>query len=111
MEIYYTIYQTEKHDYLFMPFNYASKHGLDLLDYEQVANSVIEMTPEKGEALTTSIDEILDSLFRTYNLHVPKWYKGRLLSMSDVVVLTVKAGDVCLELGKYYCDTIGWKKF
>jgi len=49
----------------------------------------------------------LEDIYRMFNLEQPEGYKGRLLSVSDVVEI-VEADDV--EPGFYFCDSIGYKK-
>lgn len=66
--------------------------NLTKLGYEQVYIGKIE---------STDIQKSLNELFRKFNIELPENYKGRSLSVSDVV----KIGNEY-----YYCDSIGWKQ-
>lgn len=50
-------------------------------------------------------DYPLEELWRTFNLHHPADYRGRSMSVSDVVVLHDKE-----EAKTFFCDSIGWKE-
>lgn len=47
--------------------------------------------------------EVCEALFYTLNVHIPKDYRGRSLSMSDVVELKVNGKSIF-----YYCDFCGF---
>lgn len=49
----------------------------------------------------------LEDVYRKFNLDHPAEYRGRSLSVSDIVEV-VKADGV--EKGFYFCDTVGYKK-
>ena len=51
--------------------------------------------------------EGLEDVFQKFNIACPEGYKGRTLSVSDVVEIT-ESDD--LEPGFYFCDSIGFKK-
>ena len=51
--------------------------------------------------------EGLEDVFQKFNIDHPDGYKGRSLSVSDVVEIT-ESDDV--EPGFYFCDSIGFKK-
>ena len=48
-----------------------------------------------------------EDAFATFNLDRPVGYRGRAMSVSDVVEIT---GEDVADPGFYYCDTIGFKK-
>lgn len=49
----------------------------------------------------------LEDIFIVFNLERPEDFKGHSLSVSDIV--EILESDV-IEPGRYYCDSIGWKK-
>lgn len=49
----------------------------------------------------------LEDVYRIFNIDRPKDYKGRSLSVSDVVEIV---GAESKESGFYYCDSIGFRK-
>ena len=99
----YRIYQLDIHNEnvmrdhkMFESWDMLNKTaGFNFHQYKQVWEDEIEVEDEMSE------HEVLDVLFRKFNLDFPKNYYGRSLSVSDVVVLN----DV-----KWYCDSIGWTK-
>lgn len=55
-----------------------------------------------GEVACRSLEDV----YRMFNLHHPEGYKGRSLSVSDVVEVS-ESSEV--EKGCYYCDSFGFK--
>lgn len=53
-----------------------------------------------GEIRQSEDAHALEALFYAFNVCHPKDFRGRSLSMSDVVLLDERA---------YYCDSVGWK--
>ena len=49
----------------------------------------------------------LEDIYRIFNVERPKDYRGRSLSVSDIVTVT-KSNSI--GPGSYYCDSIGFKK-
>jgi len=88
----YAIYQTENDDYTFMGFDYAMNHGFSQADYQNVYS---------GEIEASCINEALELLFEKFNIHHPADYKGRSLSVSDLVYI---------NRVPYYCDRFGWSE-
>ena len=101
----YTIYQITKEEFKRGEVNLSFKgyrwvetyhinknFNLTKLGYEEVYIGKIE---------STDIQKSLNELFRKFNIELPENYKGRSLSVSDVV----KIGNEY-----YYCDSIGWKQ-
>ncbi len=54
----------------------------------------------EGKIASGDTGDVLESLFTRFNVEIPDDYRGRSLSVSDIVVL----GDTA-----YYCDSVGWK--
>lgn len=50
----------------------------------------------------------LDDIFKIFNLEHPDVYKGRSLSVSDVIEVTEDCGDI--KKGFYFCDLTDFKK-
>ena len=77
--------------YAFMHYNWC-KDQINLDDYEVVY---------EGELECSEISEALEELFEIFNIRHPEDFKGRSLSVSDIVEVD---GE------NYYCDAAGWKK-
>lgn len=95
----YSIYQIKSdllRDYGFVGLDFTDKYlgGVCKEHYEKVYSGNI------GDCEKT-IEEKLELLFRMFNIEKPADYKGRSLSVSDVVVIGEDA---------YYCDSFGWSK-
>jgi hypothetical protein len=89
----YQIKDVENCSYIFSGFNFAQKDKkFSLNDYEVVY---------EGEIEDYSIEYTLEKLFDMFNIFYPEDFKGRSMSVSDVVEL---------EGEFYYCDHIGFKK-
>jgi hypothetical protein len=89
----YQIKDVENCSYVFSGFNFAQKDNkFSLNDYEVVYS---------GEIDDYNIEYTLEKLFDIFNIYHPEDFKGRSMSVSDVVELD---GDY------YYCDHIGFKK-
>ena len=82
----------ENNPYVFRGFSTAQKHGFSLDDYEVVY---------EGELEEYDVEYALELLFSYFNLNFAKDYKGRSMSISDVVEIEGKY---------YYCDPIGFKE-
>ena len=89
----YSIYQLPvEHDNIFMNYRFTKSHGgVNVSDYEKVY---------AGEIHGTDPVEILEKLFRKFNMNHPADYTGRSLSVSDLVVLE--------GIGTYFCDSFCW---
>ena len=82
----------ENNPYVFRGFSTAQKYGFSLADYEVVY---------EGELEEYDAEYALELLFSYFNLNFAKDYKGRSMSISDVVEIEGKY---------YYCDPIGFKE-
>lgn len=93
--MYYSIFQLPvEHDNCFMNHRFAEAHGgIHFRDYETVYTGYIEGSDPA---------EILEKLYIKFNLNHPSDYRGRSLSVSDLVALE--------DTGTYFCDSFGWKK-
>lgn len=79
--------------YTFRDFECAMKHGWKMADYVPVW---------RGTISSETVNDALERLFVIFNTDErPPRYRGRSLSMSDVVVL---------DGIPYYCDNIGWSE-
>ena len=88
----YKIYQIKdlkNCDYAFMHYDWC-KDQINLKDYEVVYEGELDY-PEMPNAL--------EELFEIFNIRHPDDYKGRSLSVSDIVEVDGKY---------YYCDSVGW---
>lgn len=96
----FTIFQlnennNEAHNFMYMGYYFIKKHNMKLtLDlYNKVYEGNIAYTTEQSET------NILDEIYRTFNMAHPADFKGHSLSTSDIVLMD----------GKYfYCDSYGW---
>lgn len=93
-EFEFIIYQTEA-NYMFFTWNMA-KERFNFDDYTKIYDGVVK---ERSE------ESALEELFTMFNISHPIDYKGRSLSVSDIVELKVGGRSKF-----YYCDFIGWKK-
>jgi hypothetical protein len=96
----YTIYQIDAtderaHGTMFAGLEELKRYGkkFDFSMYEKVYEG--EVTLKKD--MTTTLED----LFATFNTSRPADYKGRSMSVSDVVIIDGK---------KYFCDLYGFKK-
>lgn len=88
----YQIRDIENTSYAFRSYGFAKMHGLSMNDYEEVYQT------------TTSRKDVFDALediFAKFNLNRPDDFKGRSLSVSDIVAI---------EDQLYYCDSWEWVK-
>ena len=76
-------------EYVFKHYNWC-KDQIDLDDYEVVYEGELEY-PEMPNAL--------EELFEIFNIRRPEGFKGRSMSVSDIVEVDGK---------NYYCDAAGW---
>lgn len=80
---------------LFMPYRWAMDNGgVNPDEYETVYTGQIERF--------WAVDAALEDIFVMFNLNHPADYRGRSMSVSDLVVLE--------GIGTYYCDSVGFQK-
>lgn len=97
----YDLYQVkrgEEHvDLLFTRMSMIQKLNLKIEQshYDKVYSGTVDSAGSPGEAL--------ESLFMKFNLEFPADYRGRSMSVSDVVVLHENGVDTA-----YFCDSIGF---
>ena len=94
-EIYQVKFSEDTRYICFMPYEFITKNGgkPDFANYDKVyEGNAAEFNGELGERL--------EAIYQKFNLDHPEDYKGRSLSVSDVVVLEDKA---------YYVDDVGYK--
>lgn len=91
----YSILQLpDEHDNLFMNHQWAMNHGgINFREYNTVYTGEIEGTDPM---------EILERIYFIFNTKHPSDYRGRSLSVSDLVALD--------NTGTYFCDSFGWKQ-
>ena len=92
MKYNYMILQSDNRDYTFMNFRWALNNGFKISDYKAVYARTIE---------ADTVDDALNKLWKIFNINHPADYKGRSLSMSDVVMI---------DGVPYYCDNFGWSE-
>ena len=78
-------------EYTFEHYNWC-KDKINLKDYE---------VTYEGELNCPEISDALEELFEIFNIRRPNDFKGRSMSVSDIVEID---GD------NYYCDAAGWVK-
>ena len=88
----------ENCEYAFRHFNWV-KDKIDLKDYEVVYEGELDY-PKMPDELEDLF--VLEELFDMFNVRRPEDFKGRSMSVSDIVEVD---GD------NYYCDAVGWVKF
>ena len=91
----YSIFQLPiEHNNTYMNYEWAMNHGgVNFRDYETVYT---------GEITVTDPNTILDQIYTIFNTAIPADYRGRSLSVSDLVAIE--------NTGTYFCDSIGWKQ-
>lgn len=83
--------QLDKRNLMFLNFEFTQKHGgVDPTEYELVF---------EGEVEAKNLEDVFH-IFNTYS-EMPASYRGRSLSVSDVVVN---------EDGAFFCDSFGFEK-
>ena len=85
------IKDAENCEYAFRRYNWV-KDKIDLKDYE---------VTYEGELDYPEMPNVLEELFKIFNIKIPEDFKGRSMSISDIVEIDGK---------NYYCDVIGWKE-
>ena len=91
IKIYQIGAEKDKRNLLFMGFEFTQRHGgVDPTEYELVF---------EGEVEATHLETVF-YIFNTYS-EMPAGYRGRSLSVSDVVVT---------EDGAFFCDSFGFTK-
>ena len=89
----YQIKDVENCSYSFLGFKDAKQTGFTLDDYEVVYEGEVKIKPD--------VHAMLETIFYIFNCRRPEDFKGRSMSISDVVELNGKA---------YYCDSFGFKE-
>ena len=104
----YHIYQLPAEaGYAFRGWNEA-KDRFSIKDYIKVYSCELwdqVIIGGKAEKCNTNDLQVLEELFALYNWIPPSDYKGRSLSVSDVIEIVRKEGSKY-----YYCDCLGWKE-
>lgn len=89
IELYQISPEKDKNNLMFMNYKFMTNHGgIDYDSYELVF---------EGEVNAKRLDDI----YRIFNLEHPEGYKGRNMSVSDIVYAE--------GLGCFFCDSIGYK--
>ena len=84
----------DKNRVKFMPYNWKN---FDFSIYDEVWSGELE---NKWKTL--------EGIFKIFNLHHPKDFRGHSLSVSDIVQIINEPDKE--EDGFYFCDSFGWKK-
>lgn len=89
IQLYQISPEKDKNNLLFRNYDFAVKHGgIDYDSYELVFEGEVEA-------------KRLDDIYTIFNLHHPEEYKGRSMSVSDIVYAE--------GLGAFFCDSYGFK--
>ena len=89
----YQIKDVENCKYAFGGYNTAMKNNFSINDYEVVYEGEVMIKPD--------VHAMLETVFYIFNCRRPEDFKGRSMSISDVVELNGKV---------YYCDSFGFKE-
>ncbi len=98
----FALYQLHNSDgltaYAYRGIDELEQHGLSIskCNYDLVATGKIDC-----DGRTT--EQILDTVFDIYNVHLPADYRGRSCSVSDIIA--IKLGD---DVSSYYVDRVGF---
>lgn len=94
----YEIYQVEpEKEFAFMKWEWAKKHNWSFKLYNQVY---------KSYAGVISVNDLLDYLFKRFNIDLPERFKGHSMSVSDIVKICINGDENKAKY--YYCDSFGW---
>ena len=96
----YQIYQikdTRNTIYSFVGWSDATEKDFSMKDYKLVYSGEIEP------------NGCLDKLFEIFNINHTDDYKGRSMSVSDVIALLDDGDDEKNNWKWYYCDSFGWE--
>lgn len=89
IELYQISEEKDKNRMMFMNSDFVMKHGgIDYDSYELIFEGDVEA---KG----------LEDIYRIFNLEHPEGYKGRSMSVSDIVYAE--------GLGTFFCNSYGFK--
>lgn len=97
----YEIYQV-KHGAKHRDLMFANMRLIDRLNLK-IEQSHYNKVYSGSTDAKASAEEVLESLFVKFNLHFPSDYRGRSMSVSDVVVLNENGTDRA-----YFCDSFGF---
>ena len=79
----------------FMSLSWAQAHGgVNFAEYDTVYTGHIEPR--------SSVQETLETIYTMFNISHPEDYRGRSMSVSDLVALE--------ETGTFYCDSFGFRR-
>lgn len=101
----YHIYQTDA-DYKFLWWDMV-KDKFNIDDYYRIYSGLLIdniVYGDKTSSCNENDNNVLEELFEMFNVNHPEDYKGRSLSVSDVVAIVRKN-----VTRYYYCDSMGWK--
>lgn len=85
------------------------RHNLIFRDFETAAAVCKDKLPADAYACVFNGDveaDSLEGLFTIFNIQHPPGYRGRSMSISDVVEICVSEADSAF----YYCDSFGFKR-
>lgn len=89
IQLYQIAPEKDKNNLLFRNYDFVMNHGgIDYDSYELVFEGEVEA-------------KRLDDIYTIFNLHHPEGYKGRSMSVSDIVYAE--------GLGTFFCDSYGYK--
>ena len=88
------------HDRLFSGFD--EKHYPNLSDYKEVYSYT------HPYVMTDDIPDFLEDVFAQFNLRHPEDFKGRSLSVSDIVVIEFLDSADTSRI--FFCNNVGWKE-
>jgi hypothetical protein len=84
-----------------------AKDKFNIDDYYRVYSGLLIdniVYGDKTSSCNENDNKVLEELFEMFNVNYPEDYKGRSLSVSDVVAIVRKN-----VTRYYYCDSMGWK--
>ena len=106
IEIYQIEAKDENRDIIFNDYENVKKYIPNL--YENFKNRYKKVFTDCREQEDKTDMEILEDLFYEFNMEHPENYKGKSLSVSDIVVLSKAPYDIAET--PYFCDRFGWEQ-
>lgn len=96
------VYQTDNRNLCFMRMSFLKKMGLE----KEIVKKNYKKVYEREQKIENmkDLNSVLEDLFRELNINHPSDYKGRSLSVSDVVEININNSTLA-----YLCDDFGFK--
>ncbi len=90
VKLYQLAPEKDKYNLMFMNYEFTKAHqGIHPETYELVFDGELDV-------------KFIDSIFQIFNVNLPEGYRGRSMSVSDIIWAE--------GLGTFFCDCVGYKQ-